>query len=149
MGTDKKHAFAMITELFSPRSKGTVTLKSTDPSENPIIDCNYLSDPLDLLVLTEGCQLGNEIVLKGAGTKDVVAGSWPQGRCPSGIVTKLVLTIGQLPTIMRSPLVRSGSHTSNNMPQHATMLLAPAKWDPRAISFRCLMRSSVFVEFEV
>ncbi|KEF61648.1 uncharacterized protein A1O9_03216 [Exophiala aquamarina CBS 119918] len=75
---DKKQAFAMITELFSPRSKGTVTLKSTDPSENPIIDCNYLSDPLDLLVLSEGCQLGNEIVLKGAGTRDVIKGSWPQ-----------------------------------------------------------------------
>ncbi|KIV85554.1 hypothetical protein PV11_01236 [Exophiala sideris] len=75
---DKKHAFAMITELFSPRSKGTVTLKSADPMDNPIIDCNYLSDPLDLLVITEGCRLANEIVMKGAGTKDVVKGSWPQ-----------------------------------------------------------------------
>ncbi|KAK5308447.1 hypothetical protein LTR99_001423 [Exophiala xenobiotica] len=74
---DKKHAFAMITELFSPRSKGTVTLKSTDPFENPVVDCNYLSDPLDLLVLSEGCRLGNEIVMKGAGTKDIVKGSWP------------------------------------------------------------------------
>ncbi|KAK5271422.1 hypothetical protein LTR96_003246 [Exophiala xenobiotica] len=67
----------MITELFSPRSKGTVTLKSTDPFENPVVDCNYLSDPLDLLVLSEGCRLGNEIVMKGAGTKDIVKGSWP------------------------------------------------------------------------
>lgn len=74
---DKKHAFAMITELFAPRSKGTVTLKSTDPFENPVIDCNYLSDPLDLLVLSEGCRLGNEIVMRGSGTKDVVKGSWP------------------------------------------------------------------------
>ena len=67
----------MITELFSPRSRGTVTLKSRDPFENPEIDCNYLSDPLDLLVLTEGCRLGNEIVTKGAGTKDIVKGAWP------------------------------------------------------------------------
>ncbi|KAJ9647535.1 hypothetical protein H2204_000164 [Knufia peltigerae] len=74
---DKKHAFAMITELFSPRSKGTVTLKSTDPLENPIVDCNYLSDPLDVLVISEGCRLGNEIVMNGAGTKDIVKGSWP------------------------------------------------------------------------
>lgn len=80
ISADKKHAFAMITELFSPRSKGTVTLQSTDPLQNPIIDCNYLSDPLDLLVLSEGCRLGNEIVLNGAGTKDIVKGSWPQGR---------------------------------------------------------------------
>lgn len=70
----------MITELFSPRSRGTVTLKSTDPFENPEIDCNYLSDPLDLLVLTEGCRLGNEIVMQGAGTKDIVKGSWPSGK---------------------------------------------------------------------
>jgi choline dehydrogenase-like flavoprotein len=74
---DKKHAFSMITELFSPRSKGTVTLASIDPLENPIIDHNYLSDPLDMLVLSEGCRLGNEVVMKGAGTKDIVKGSWP------------------------------------------------------------------------
>ena len=74
---DKKSAFAMITELFSPRSKGTVSIKSTDPFENPVVDCNYLADPLDLLVMTEGVRFGNEIVMQGAGTKDVVKGSWP------------------------------------------------------------------------
>jgi choline dehydrogenase-like flavoprotein len=74
---EKKHAFSMITELFAPHSKGTVTLKSRDPFENPVIDCNYLSDPLDLLVLTEGVRFGNEIVMKGKATKDVVKGSWP------------------------------------------------------------------------
>ncbi|KAJ9603235.1 hypothetical protein H2200_012013 [Cladophialophora chaetospira] len=76
---DKKHAFAMITELFSPRSKGTVTLKSADPLENPIVDCNYLSDPLDVLVMSEGCRLGNEIAMnlnKIAG-EEIVKGSWP------------------------------------------------------------------------
>ena len=75
----KKHAFSMITELFSPRSKGTVTLKLSDPRENPVVDNNYLSDPLDLLVLTEGVRFGNEIVMQGAGTKDIVKGSWPSG----------------------------------------------------------------------
>lgn len=74
---DKKHAFSMITELFSPRSKGTVTLASTDPLENPVVDHNYLSDPLDMLVLSEGCRLGNEVVMQGAGTRDIVKGSWP------------------------------------------------------------------------
>lgn len=74
---DKKHAFAMITELFSPRSRGTVTLSSANPLDNPVVDCNYLSDPLDVLVLTEGCRLGNEIVMQGSGTKNIVKGSWP------------------------------------------------------------------------
>jgi choline dehydrogenase-like flavoprotein len=70
----------MITELFSPRSKGTVTLASKDPLENPIVDCNYLSDPLDLLVMTEGVRYGNEIVTQGAATKDLIKGSWPAGK---------------------------------------------------------------------
>ncbi|KAH0274669.1 alcohol oxidase, partial [Aureobasidium melanogenum] len=74
---DNKHAFSMITELFSPRSKGTVVLKSKDPLENPNVDHNYLSDPLDLLVLTEGVRMGNEVVMQGKGTKDIVKGSWP------------------------------------------------------------------------
>ncbi|KPI38305.1 L-sorbose 1-dehydrogenase [Cyphellophora attinorum] len=74
---NQQHAFAMITELFSPRSKGTVTLASADPAENPIIDHNYLADPLDLLVMTEGLQLGNEIVTRGSGTRDLIKGSWP------------------------------------------------------------------------
>ena len=74
---DKKHAFAMITELFAPHSKGTVTLKSKNPEDNPVIDCNYLSSELDLLVLCEGVRLGNEIVTKGSATKDIVKGAWP------------------------------------------------------------------------
>ncbi|KIW26761.1 uncharacterized protein PV07_06569 [Cladophialophora immunda] len=76
---DKKHAFAMITELFSPRSRGTVTLKSKDPLDNPVVDCNYLADPLDMLVMSEGCRLGNEIVmnLNKVAKQEIVKGSWP------------------------------------------------------------------------
>jgi choline dehydrogenase-like flavoprotein len=72
-------AFAIMTELFAPRSRGTVQLKSADPTVNPVVHHNYLSDPLDLLVLAEGCRLGNEIVMKGSGTKGVVKGAWPEG----------------------------------------------------------------------
>ncbi|KAJ5388531.1 Glucose-methanol-choline oxidoreductase [Penicillium cosmopolitanum] len=74
---DQKHAFSMIAELFAPKSRGSVTLNSTNPMENPIVDCNYLADPMDLLVLSEACRFGNEVVMKGAGTKDIVKGSWP------------------------------------------------------------------------
>lgn len=76
-----EHAFAMITELFSPRSRGTVTLNSKDPLDNPVIDCNYLADPLDVLVLAEGARLGNEIIMNGESTKSVVKGSWPGEWC--------------------------------------------------------------------
>ncbi|MCJ1466557.1 hypothetical protein MMC07_005177 [Pseudocyphellaria aurata] len=74
---DHSSVFSLITQLFSPRSKGTVTLKSADPGENPVVDHNYLDDPLDLLVLSEGCRLANEVVTEGSGTKDIVKGSWP------------------------------------------------------------------------
>ncbi|KAL4950322.1 hypothetical protein BDW69DRAFT_202247 [Aspergillus filifer] len=75
---DHKHAFSIIAELFAPKSRGTVTLESADPTVNPAIDCNYLADPMDMLVLTEACRYANEIVMKGAGTKDIVKGSWPE-----------------------------------------------------------------------
>jgi choline dehydrogenase-like flavoprotein len=74
---DNKHAFSIICELFSPRSRGYVALKSKDPLDNPVVDHNYLSDELDLAVLAEACSYGNEIITKGKGTKDIVKGSWP------------------------------------------------------------------------
>ncbi|KFY43004.1 hypothetical protein V494_02139 [Pseudogymnoascus sp. VKM F-4513 (FW-928)] len=74
---EKTHAFAMIAELFSPRSKGSVTLRSADPKDNPVVDHNYLADPLDLLVLSEACKFGNEIITQGKGTAGIVEGSWP------------------------------------------------------------------------
>jgi choline dehydrogenase-like flavoprotein len=74
---DGQHAFSIIAELFAPKSRGAVTLASKDPNVNPVIDCNYLADPLDMLVLSEACRYANEIVTQGAGTKDIVAGSWP------------------------------------------------------------------------
>ncbi|KAF2186524.1 GMC oxidoreductase [Zopfia rhizophila CBS 207.26] len=74
---DHKHAFALCTLLFNQHSRGSVTLRSKDPLENPVVNHNYLGDPLDMLVMTEACRYANEIVMKGAGTKDIVKGSWP------------------------------------------------------------------------
>lgn len=74
---DKTHAFSLIAELFSPKSRGQVTLKSADPLENPVVDHNYLADDLDVLVLSEACKFANEIITQGKGTRDIVEGSWP------------------------------------------------------------------------
>ncbi|EHK98402.1 putative Choline dehydrogenase [Glarea lozoyensis 74030] len=75
---EKTHAFSLIAELFSPKSRGSVTLKSADPKDNPVVDHNYLSDELDVLVLSEACKFANEIITMGKGTKDIVEGSWPK-----------------------------------------------------------------------
>lgn len=74
---DEKHAFALCTLLFNQHSRGTVVLKSADPMDNPVVDHNYLADPLDMLVMSEACRFANEIVMNGAGTKDCIKGSWP------------------------------------------------------------------------
>lgn len=76
---DNKHAFAMCTMLFNQRSRGSVTLKSSDSKDNPVVDHAYLEDPLDMLVLSEACRFMNEIVLEGSGTKNIVKGTWPEG----------------------------------------------------------------------
>ena len=75
--SDDKHAFAMATEFFAPKSRGQVTLKSKDPTQNPVVDHNFLSDPLDMLMFSEACRLANEIAVEGLGTRDIVIGSWP------------------------------------------------------------------------
>lgn len=74
---DTKHAFSMISELFAPKARGTVTLKSTNPLDGPVVDVNYLGHELDLEVLAEACRLGNEVIMNGKGTKDIVKGAWP------------------------------------------------------------------------
>ena len=71
-------AFAMISQLFAPHSRGTVSLKSSDPAVNPVVDHQYLSNFLDILVLSEACSFANEIVMSGHGTKSVVKNSWPR-----------------------------------------------------------------------
>lgn len=73
-----KQAFSMITTLFGARSRGEVTVNSLDPAANPVVDHKHFSDPLDLLVLAEGCRLANEVVIEGNATKKVISGSWPE-----------------------------------------------------------------------
>ena len=85
---DGKYAFAMATTFFSPRSRGEVTLASKDPSENPRVQHNYLSDPMDMLVFSEGCRFANEIAVEGTGTKGVVVGSWPAAQGHSKYTTR-------------------------------------------------------------
>lgn len=72
-----RSAFALIVELFSARSRGYVKLRSSDPLAKPIVQHNYLADPLDLLVYAEACAHGAEIMKSGDSTKDIVLGAWP------------------------------------------------------------------------
>ncbi|MBB5701991.1 choline dehydrogenase-like flavoprotein [Ochrobactrum daejeonense] len=44
-----------------PKSRGSVTLRSADPSARPVIDPNFLSDPYDLKIALEGVKISREI----------------------------------------------------------------------------------------
>lgn len=66
--------------LMGAQSRGTVRLRSSDPFDKPIIDHNYLAEPLDLATMAEGVKFIHEVVMEGKGTKHHVHGAWPAGR---------------------------------------------------------------------
>lgn len=72
-------ALAMCCFLCNIQSRGFVKLASKDPKVNPIVDHKYLSDKRDLLMMSEGVRWANEVVMEGAGTKDIMKGAWPPG----------------------------------------------------------------------
>jgi choline dehydrogenase-like flavoprotein len=74
-----QYALAMCVFLCGQRSRGYVTIKTTDPFEPPFADPCYLSDKRDLMMLAEGVRWANEIVMEGKGTKEVIKGAWPPG----------------------------------------------------------------------
>ncbi len=44
-----------------PKSRGSVTLRSADPAALPLVDPNFLAEPDDLRIATEGVKLSREI----------------------------------------------------------------------------------------
>ena len=49
-----KERFLVLTSLLQPKSTGSITLRSTDPFDHPVIDANYLSHPDDISTLIKG-----------------------------------------------------------------------------------------------
>jgi len=47
-----------------PKSRGTVRLRSADPGDSPVIDPNYLAEPDDLRVSTEGVKISRDIFMQ-------------------------------------------------------------------------------------
>jgi choline dehydrogenase len=60
----------IITALTSPQSRGSITLRSTNPYQAPVIQANYLQQEADLKVLLEGCKLAQELAHTPAFTKE-------------------------------------------------------------------------------
>jgi choline dehydrogenase-like flavoprotein len=76
------HGYSCHVCLLRPRSRGQVTLNSTDPMAAPAIDPNFLADPDDMARLVRGFKLMRHILtqpaLAGHGGKELPASAQAQ-----------------------------------------------------------------------
>src|ERR1700743_161403 len=54
-------AIALSVAVVKPDSRGTVTLRSRDPNEQPEINCNFLAEGRDLNRMLEGVRLARRL----------------------------------------------------------------------------------------
>ncbi|OQP41111.1 hypothetical protein A4H97_14275 [Niastella yeongjuensis] len=67
---DNKTSFYRFTPVVAtPKSTGSITLRSSDPAQAPVIKANYLQKDMDLKVLIEGYKLTRELAFTKAFTK--------------------------------------------------------------------------------
>lgn len=61
--------------LVQPKSRGSVRLRSSNPSERPVVNLGYLTDPEDIVVLRKGLRfalkLADQITLEGYPLKPI------------------------------------------------------------------------------
>lgn len=57
-----KSGYSLHVCTLRPESAGTIRLRSTDPSEHPLIDANYLAERKDLDALIAGVKMGRDIL---------------------------------------------------------------------------------------
>ncbi|KAF9067934.1 glucose-methanol-choline oxidoreductase [Rhodocollybia butyracea] len=76
---------------------GTVTLKSTDPLEQPNININFSAEHLDIVALREGVRFVDDIVMNGDGMKDIIKEDypWPMPRTSDEAMNKMILERSQ------------------------------------------------------
>ena len=60
--TDWKEGFLILPIILHPKSRGRITLNSTDPFDYPNIDPNYLAEKEDMDVFVEAMKLGMKII---------------------------------------------------------------------------------------
>ena len=61
-----EHGFMPYFNIARPRSRGTVRIASTDPTQHPLIQPNYFEDPDDMRVMREGIRISRDIVSQRA-----------------------------------------------------------------------------------
>lgn len=85
LGTGIEHGVAAMPQggvtlnscYLRPRSRGTVRLQNADPASAPLIDPNYLQDPLDREMSIRGLKLTQEILSQSALKDYILAERFP------------------------------------------------------------------------
>ncbi|KAJ7694258.1 hypothetical protein B0H14DRAFT_3530803 [Mycena olivaceomarginata] len=79
-----------------PRT-GTVTLNSTNPLEQPKVNINFFEEHLDIVAMREGVRWVDDIVMNGAGMKDIIGEDypWPMPRSSDEAMNKMILERSQ------------------------------------------------------
>ena len=67
----------VVVDLLRPLPRGRVSLKSTDPLDQPLINENFCAHPLDIVGLREGIRFADELVRRGEGMKQIVGADYP------------------------------------------------------------------------
>jgi choline dehydrogenase len=76
-------AFSTLVVLVRVHSRGSVRLRSADPSWAPVIDAGYLTDERDLEALVTGVEKARDIAAVGP-LASVLAGEWSPGDAVQG-----------------------------------------------------------------
>jgi choline dehydrogenase len=60
------HGITLGPYLLTPKSRGSITLRSADPAQHPVIRANYYSDPSDLERMVAGLRISLDIAAQPA-----------------------------------------------------------------------------------
>ena len=72
-----KSGVTLNSYTLRPKSRGSVTLRSADPRDKPIVDPNFLAEPEDLRIGIEGVRISREVFRQPALQKYISALRYP------------------------------------------------------------------------
>ncbi len=61
-GVAPSHGITLTPCVLRPKARGSVTLRSADPGDMPVVDCNFFGDPDDLKLQMAGVRFGREVL---------------------------------------------------------------------------------------
>ena len=61
-GVEPSHGVTLTACVLRPKARGSVRLRSADPADLPLVDCNFFGDPDDLALQVAGVRFAREVL---------------------------------------------------------------------------------------